>query len=294
VTIPVRLQRAASVATAAVLILALGVAMAPTARAASPGELEACFLDRINLARSNDGAEALGALPSLSEYGRTHSTDMSDAGYLFHSGSAQVEPELPAGWRAWGENVGYATGSQDCDWLFQGFWESPNHRANLLNPIFDTVGIGVIIDTADDTIWTTHVFVQTAAPPPATTTTTTSIAPTTTTTAAPTTTASAATTTPLSSSSSAATTTTATLQTTTTTSLATPTTSEAVAAPPTTTAPSTTSPETSQPQDLTAQSQVAGVGQPCSTGCSNGARYALFLGFVAGTGLAISWWAFRS
>jgi hypothetical protein len=81
---------------------------------------------------------------------------MAYDGNLFHSTPSQLDPVLPQGWQAWGENVGYATGSEDCGWLFEGFWESPNHRANLLNPIFDTAGIGVIVDGTDVTTDAVH------------------------------------------------------------------------------------------------------------------------------------------
>ena len=158
--------------------------LAAAADAASPSELEACFLEAINDVRAANGAEPLTGSSSLAGYGRTHSAAMADAGELYHSAPGDLDPYLPAGWRSWGENVGYATGSEDCEWLFEGFWESPDHRNNMLEPSFDIVGIGVFID-ASDTLWTTHVFVDSGDPPPAPTTTTTS---TTTTTVAPSTT----------------------------------------------------------------------------------------------------------
>lgn len=272
------------------LALVVSVSLAPLARAATPAELEACFFDNINVARASNGAPALALSSSLSAYGRTHSTSMADATYLFHSEPADVEALLPANWQGWGENVGYATGSEDCEWLFEGFWESPKHQANLLNPVFDAVGIGVIVDVTD-TIWTTHVFLQTSASSPTTTTTATAA----TSTQPPTTTTSATTTTPP----------------------ATPTT---LNDPPTTstgqaeqTSPDISiSPATEEGWKRTTVSRAPGAGaapdaghvidgEPvaagvdvgCSYGCANTRVYALFLIAIAAVGGAISWWAFR-
>ncbi|MEE9581517.1 MAG: CAP domain-containing protein, partial [Acidimicrobiia bacterium] len=134
------LRRIAQFVLAGSLAVLPVAGLTPPAHAATTMELESCFLDQINAARAINGAAALELSPDLSEYGRSHSTTMAAAGFLFHSGSEQLEPVLPTGWQAWGENVGYATGSESCDWLFEAFWESPGHRDALLNPIFDLAG----------------------------------------------------------------------------------------------------------------------------------------------------------
>jgi hypothetical protein len=286
--------------------MALAIALAPIARAATPVELEACFLDHINTARAADGTAAMTMSPSLSVYGRTHSEAMAYDGNLFHSTPSQLDPVLPQGWQAWGENVGYATGSEDCGWLFEGFWESPNHRANLLNPIFDTAGIGVIVD-GTDTMWTTHIFVQTGGSSPTTTTS----SPATTTTQATTTTTQASTTT-----TQATTTTTTTTQAITTTTQASTTiqATAAKASSTTTIAGETTTtsaatlvtdnPTTSVVTDrgvttdavhpVAGETVAAGIDPACDGGCSQTKVYAMFLMAVAIIGGAISWWAFRS
>ncbi len=268
------------------------IGLASPARAATPTELESCFLAQINAARVVNGTPTLDVAPDLSDYGRSHSTTMAAAGYLFHSGSEQLEPVLPSGWQAWGENVGYATGSESCDWLFEAFWESPGHRDVLLNAIFDVVGIGVIID-AEDTIWTTHVFVQTSNPPPATTTTTQPAPPpptTTTTQPAPTTHA----------------------QQPTTTSSTEPTATETTISTPTTVVTIETGSGARETADATdiveskvgteraaaatdvGEPLVAGIETRCTTGCSTLPGYVMFLILLGVAGGAVSWWAFRS
>ena len=268
-------------------------ALAPPARAATPIELESCFLAQINTARVVNGAPALDLAPDLSDYGRSHSTTMAAAGYLFHSGSEQLEPVLPAGWQAWGENVGYATGSESCDWLFEAFWESPGHRDVLLNPIFDIVAIGVIIDSGD-TIWTTHVFVQTSNPPPTTTTTQPAPPPTTTTTTtqpAPTT----------------STTITQAQQPTTTSS------TEPAATSSTVTTVVIIDPgealETADTTDIVesrvgterkpaatdvGEPLVAGIETRCTAECSIPPSYVMFLMLLGLAGGSVSWWALRN
>jgi len=250
------------------------IGLASPSRAATPTELESCFLAQINAVRVVNGTPTLDMAPDLSDYGRSHSTTMAGAGYLFHSGSEQLEPVLPSGWQAWGENVGFATGSESCDWLFEAFWESPGHRDILLNPIFDVVGIGVIID-AEDAIWTTHVFVQTSNPPPATTTTTHAQQPT-------------------------------------TTSSTEPTATETTSSTPTTVVTIETGSGARETADATdiveskvgtegeaaatdvGEPLVAGIETRCTTGCSTLPGYVMFLILLGVAGGAVSWWAFRS
>jgi hypothetical protein len=298
------LQRAVSITMAASLAMALAIVLAPIAHAASPVELEACFLDHINAARAADGTAAMTMSSSLSVYGRAHSDAMANDGTLFHSTPSQLAPVLPQGWQAWSENVGYATGSDDCSWLFEGFWESPNHRANLLNPAFDTAGIGVLID-ATDTMWTTHVFVQTAGSSPTTTTlpATTTSSPTTSTTLAITTT----TTSPTTSTIQATTTTQAVANTSTTSTIAAKSSAATTIVGEMTTssiatihevgdAPAITDNGATTPAEQSAVDEMsaAGIDPACTNGCRQTTAYAMFLMAVAVIGGAISWLAFRS
>lgn len=271
--------------------------LTPPAHAATSMELESCFLDQINAARAINGAAALELSLDLSEYGRSHSTTMAAAGLLFHSGSEQLEPVLPAGWQAWGENVGYATGSESCDWLFEAFWESPGHRDALLNPIFDLAGIGVIID-AEDTIWTTHVFVQTSNPPPTTTTqpapptttTTTTTAPTatTTTTQAPPPTTTSSTTTPEPAATEMTNTSTTTVVTSHRGSGVSETANEAEAVE------SEAGTDTEVVAFEIGEPAVSGIDAGCIAECPTPQGYVMFLMFLGVAGSAVSWWAFRT
>ncbi len=291
-----RLRRVARFVLAGSLAILPVTGLAPPAHAATPMELESCFLDQINAARIINGAAALELSPDLSEYGRSHSPTMAAAGFLFHSGSEQLEPVLPAGWQAWGENVGYATGSESCDWLFEAFWESPGHRDALLNPIFDLAGIGVIID-AEDTIWTTHVFVQTSSPPPTTTTTTTTqpAPPTTTTTTTtatttqiPPSTTTSSTTTPEPAATETTNTSTTTVVTSHSGSGVSETANEAEAVE------SEAGTDTEVVAFEMGEPAVSGIDARCTAECPTPQSYSMFLMFLGVAGSAVSWWAFRS
>jgi uncharacterized protein YkwD len=58
------------------------------------------------------------------------------------------------GWRTCGENVGYGSSVDQIHTLFMG---SEGHRANILNPAYGQVGIGVV--RSGGTVWVTIDFV---------------------------------------------------------------------------------------------------------------------------------------
>ncbi|HDL49030.1 MAG TPA: CAP domain-containing protein [Actinobacteria bacterium] len=179
--------------TSALFALVLAVAMillvASPARADATSDAEACFLSKINAARTATGAQTLQRDASLAGYARVHSQAMAADGSIYHSSTSDLAPYLPNDWVMWGENVGVGG---TCAVLFDAFMASPLHKEILLKPVFQYVGIGVYID-GDGTLWTTHIFLQrqtattttTTTAPPATTTTTTPPPTTTTTPTAP-------------------------------------------------------------------------------------------------------------
>jgi uncharacterized protein YkwD len=108
--------------------------------------LEAQMLALVNQARSEHGLRALSADPEAAEVARAHSRDMLARGYFSHvspQGHTPFERLQRAGvrYRAAGENLALApavTVAHD------GLMNSPGHRANLLNPRFGRVGIGIV------------------------------------------------------------------------------------------------------------------------------------------------------
>jgi len=105
------------------------------------------LLELANQARAQAGAPALALDPGLSRAARAHAQEMFAAGELSHQFDG--EPSLPQRLAAAsklqldqeGENVALdfdAAGAQ------QHLMLSPPHRANLLNPAYNVVGLGVV------------------------------------------------------------------------------------------------------------------------------------------------------
>jgi hypothetical protein len=126
------------------------------ASASSTGE-ESCFLSAINAARSAAGAAPLSVQADLLRISRAWSQTMATAGQLFHD--ADLSKLAPSRWQALGENVGMGP---TCDAIAQAFMNSPEHRRNILDPAYTTVGVGVV-DAAGGTIWVTEDFMGTGA-----------------------------------------------------------------------------------------------------------------------------------
>ena len=91
----------------------------------------------INGLRANHGLAPLARSAELDAKAMNHAAAMAAKGTLFHSNvSAGVSP----GWTALGENVAYATSVENAQRHLEA---SPPHLANMLNPAFNQVGIGV-------------------------------------------------------------------------------------------------------------------------------------------------------
>jgi Cysteine-rich secretory protein family len=129
----------------------------PVPASASPTGDESCFLSAINAARTAAGAAPLSVQGDLLRIARSWSQTMATAGQLFHD--SNLSKLAPSRWLALGENVG---AGPTCDSIAQAFMNSTEHRRNILDPAFTTVGVGVV-DAADGTVWVTEDFMGTGA-----------------------------------------------------------------------------------------------------------------------------------
>ena len=164
--------------------------VAPVPAGASPAN-ESDFVGRINATRASVGLPPLAVDAQLTSLARGWAVQMrdgacGDGAHICHASS--LSSGVSHSWQKLGENVG--TGPSVGD-VMPAFIASPGHYANIVDPSFTHIGVGVVWD--GDRLYTTHRFMAVQAPAPTTTTTTTA-APTTTT-AAPTTTTTAPTTT---------------------------------------------------------------------------------------------------
>jgi uncharacterized protein YkwD len=134
----------------------------PGETAATGGEPAASLLAMINAARSAEGLGPLRPVDALARLASTHATAMRDAERLAHdSGQGTlIERSERAGVVALslGENVAHA---MDVRGAHRTLWASPSHRGNLLDPRFDSVGIGTAVGD-DGTLWVCEVFARLA------------------------------------------------------------------------------------------------------------------------------------
>lgn len=101
----------------------------------SPEQDEA--LRHLNGDRSAHGRAPVEAVDQLNAKAQSWAEHLARANGLSHSSLADG---VSACWRGLGENVGYASSLPAVE---EGFMASAGHRANILNPSFDRVGVGV-------------------------------------------------------------------------------------------------------------------------------------------------------
>lgn len=131
---------------------------APALAAASPAastteQQEFQLLDLINQDRARNGLQLLRMEPTLQNYARHHATDEANAGTIWHN-MDELKQWAPAGWSGLGENVAY---NYSILAMHQAYMNSPPHRANILNPAFNYVGIGIVA-TPDGRLYNSEDF----------------------------------------------------------------------------------------------------------------------------------------
>lgn len=117
-----------------------------TAGLGADGGAEAEILRLVNAERAAAGLDPVEADPALAAIGRSHSEEMFRLGYFAHRSPVTGEPgdRLDAAeirYLASGENLAYAP---TVAVAHRGLMDSPGHRANILNPTFTRLGVGVV------------------------------------------------------------------------------------------------------------------------------------------------------
>jgi uncharacterized protein YkwD len=109
-------------------------------------------LAQLNEIRAAHGLAPLTLCPSLSAAARAHTRDMVAKGYFDHSSSngtpfwKRIRSYYPEGSRTWsvGENLLWTSGTMTAAASLKAWMASPEHRANILNPIWRQIGIGAV------------------------------------------------------------------------------------------------------------------------------------------------------
>jgi len=103
------------------------------------------MLELVNQARAEAGLPALAQDGRLDSAARLHTREMICTGYVSHTGrdgSGPQERMLAQGyvWKYYGENI-YAGPPHTPEAAFNAMMNSAGHRANILNPKFEDIGI---------------------------------------------------------------------------------------------------------------------------------------------------------
>lgn len=109
-------------------------------------DLEVRMLVLVNEERRKAGLKPVAADPELQTVARAHSRDMFARGYFAHvspDGNDPFDRMRGAGvkFRTAGENLALA---QTLEQAHEGLMKSPGHRANILQPQFGRLGIGIL------------------------------------------------------------------------------------------------------------------------------------------------------
>jgi uncharacterized protein YkwD len=121
----------------------------------SSAKVRARVIDLVNDARSHKrkcGSEKFAAVPPLTESGKltdaasVHARDMMKKKFFEHRGSDGSQPKdrvLRTGYlpRMTGENI--ALGPESAEEAVAGWLDSPGHCANIMDPRFQEIGVGL-------------------------------------------------------------------------------------------------------------------------------------------------------
>ncbi len=108
---------------------------------------EKAILDLTNAARKENELPPLTANPTLTKAARLHSLNMAKQRKMSH----KLDDKTPfdrieaVGYKynRAGENVAYGSSGVSIQEIFEGWMDSPGHRANILNRGYTEIGIGI-------------------------------------------------------------------------------------------------------------------------------------------------------
>lgn len=114
---------------------------------------ENVFYDSINEQRSLKGLDSLTINQELATLAVQWSQQMAASGRISHSDLVTGAPE---NWKKLGENVGMGGSASS---IANAFIASPSHLQNILEPSFNTIGVG--ITNSNGILFVTQKFMQT-------------------------------------------------------------------------------------------------------------------------------------
>jgi uncharacterized protein YkwD len=146
-------RRLAILALVALLVAGLAISTAAPA-GASVDPARRPMKRETNESRLANGVRRVDLRSRMSDLARRHSRRMARKGDLFHTRNPAGYYLEGVSWSAWGENVGYTSGTVSR--MQRAFMRSPGHRANVLNRGFRHVAIGTV--RRGGVLWVTVFF----------------------------------------------------------------------------------------------------------------------------------------
>lgn len=113
---------------------------------------EAAYVASINAVRADEGLQPLVVDPNMTAAARDWAIWMVEHRSLQHA--EEIATGAPTDWMKVGENVGRGPAVPA---VWDAFLASPAHKANVLDPVYSLVGVGVAW-TDDGRHYTTHRF----------------------------------------------------------------------------------------------------------------------------------------
>jgi uncharacterized protein YkwD len=143
------LRRSVLLVTLIVAVIAIGAGCAPR-RTAAPASSGGSNWQHVMMAEVNEWRRANGLGPlawcgTLSHAAQGQSGYQAAIGAMTHDGGGGLGQRANSagyvGWNSLGENVAY--GYSDAVAVVHGWLNSPGHRANLLSPTYQHIGLGL-------------------------------------------------------------------------------------------------------------------------------------------------------
>ena len=152
-----RYQKAICGFAAALVVAATLAVLSPSAGAVNDPGAEGDFIARTNALRASKGLGGLSINGTLAAKARNWAEHMAAVGAISHS---NLSDGAPPEWQRLGENVGRGP---SVDAIHNALVASPDHYANLTDPGFQSIGVGVV--NANGTYYVAEVFMESASQP---------------------------------------------------------------------------------------------------------------------------------
>jgi uncharacterized protein YkwD len=129
-----------------VTLALLALSLAPVSHAAtSQSQVEQSLIGAVNDVRAAHNLRPLRVDPELMEAARAHSSTLLRTNVFEHGSFADRLVRHGARGPAFGENLAWGTGRlASARSIVSGWMASPGHRANLLRPGWNRIGIGAL------------------------------------------------------------------------------------------------------------------------------------------------------